>query len=307
MLPLLVLLGSVFSARLGRCDSAEEDAPSPPDRATAVRIETMDSYRRAILRSIVVMREQLENPLTLNDLAKHAYISAYHYNRIFRRVVGIPPCQFLGALRLQGAKSLLVDTHLSVTEICFEVGYNSLGTFTRRFTGLVGATPRHIRALAYRPPIRLADLPLNGLPPASGPALRGTIEMPGDLRGVALVALFRTPLPQGRPVAFALAQAPGPFALHGCPDGRYHLFVAVPPADCGSRDLILGHTSLLGFSPEGPVRISGGRGELSAPVAVRRMEPFDPPILVTFPLLLLAHLAAAGAGAAGLRAIPEKL
>ena len=54
--------------------------------------------------------------------------------RTFRRIIGIPPGEFLGVLRLQRAKELLLTTDLFTSEVCYEVGYASFGTFTSRFT-----------------------------------------------------------------------------------------------------------------------------------------------------------------------------
>jgi AraC-like DNA-binding protein len=63
-----------------------------------------------------------------------AHLSPYHFARTFRRITGIPPGEFLGALRLQRAKELLLTTDLFTSEVCYEVGYASFGTFTSRFT-----------------------------------------------------------------------------------------------------------------------------------------------------------------------------
>lgn len=70
--------------------------------------------------------------LTLEDCAEIAGISPFYFNRIFRSIVGIPPGEFAASLRFEYAKELLLTTPASITEICFEAGYNSLGTFSTR-------------------------------------------------------------------------------------------------------------------------------------------------------------------------------
>src|SRR5678815_3163943 len=89
-------------------------------------------------------------PTPLRDMSRVAYISEFHFNRVFHQITGLPPAKFISAMRLDEAKRLLLNTNQSVTDICFDVGYNSLSTFTRRFTQRVGLGPREFRYLAER-------------------------------------------------------------------------------------------------------------------------------------------------------------
>src|SRR5436853_2809282 len=115
---------------------------------------TLTTQMQAVERVIQTMHIHLHEVLTLEDLASVACLSPSHFHRVFRRVIGIPPGEFLSALRFQMARCLLLTTSLSVTDICFEVGYTSLGSFTSRFTQLVGLSPRLLRqrAYAFEPP-----------------------------------------------------------------------------------------------------------------------------------------------------------
>src|SRR5215211_8257105 len=113
-----------------------------------VRPSTIAAHHEAVERVIRVMHDRLDEPLTLSEMSRIAYISPCHFNRIFRQITGIPPNQYFYALRLETAKRLLLTTSTSVTDVCFDVGYNSLGTFIRRFTGLVGLSPSRFRSLA---------------------------------------------------------------------------------------------------------------------------------------------------------------
>src|ERR1051326_6111271 len=115
---------------------------------------TLAGHMQAIERSIQVMHSHMHEDLDLEDLAAVAYLSSSRFKHVFRHLIGIPPGEFLSALRLQAARCLLLTTTLSVTDICFEVGYNSMGSFPSRFTHLVGLSPRQLRqrARVFEPP-----------------------------------------------------------------------------------------------------------------------------------------------------------
>src|SRR5215510_15239570 len=117
---------------------------------SACREDTLAAHRRAVERVITSARERLCEPISLHDMSRVAYLSAFHFNRVFHQITGLPPAKFISAMRLDEAKRLLLNSNLSITDICFEVGYNSLSTFTRRFTERVGLGPRVFRYLAER-------------------------------------------------------------------------------------------------------------------------------------------------------------
>jgi len=80
-------------------------------------------------------------PLDVEALARGAHMSAGHFSREFRRAYGESPYSYLMTRRVERAMALLRRGDLSVTEVCFEVGCSSLGTFSSRFTELVGVAP----------------------------------------------------------------------------------------------------------------------------------------------------------------------
>jgi AraC-like DNA-binding protein len=80
-------------------------------------------------------------PLNVEALARDAHMSAGHFSRQFREAYGESPYSYLKTRRIERAMSLLRRGDLNVTEVCFEVGCASLGTFTTRFTELVGTSP----------------------------------------------------------------------------------------------------------------------------------------------------------------------
>lgn len=80
-------------------------------------------------------------PLDLSALASAAGVSKYHFLRCFATEYGETPMQYLGRRRVERAQDLLRATNLTVTEVCFLVGYSSLGSFSSRFRELVGVSP----------------------------------------------------------------------------------------------------------------------------------------------------------------------
>ncbi|MGY1690964.1 helix-turn-helix transcriptional regulator [Geodermatophilus sp. SYSU D01105] len=87
-------------------------------------------------------------PLDVEALAREVHMSAGHLSRAFRRAYGESPYAYLMTRRIERAMTLLRRGGLSVTDICFAVGYGSLGTFSTRFTELVGMPPSTYRERA---------------------------------------------------------------------------------------------------------------------------------------------------------------
>jgi len=89
-------------------------------------------------------------PLDVEALARGAHMSAGHLSREFRRAYGESPYSYLMTRRIERAMALLRGGELSVTEVCFAVGCSSLGTFSTRFTELVGVPPGVFRSQGAR-------------------------------------------------------------------------------------------------------------------------------------------------------------
>jgi AraC-like DNA-binding protein len=87
-------------------------------------------------------------PLDVEALARGAHMSAGHLSRQFRLAYGESPYGYLMTRRIERAMALLRRDDLSVTDVCFAVGYSSLGTFSTRFTELVGMSPSMYRRRA---------------------------------------------------------------------------------------------------------------------------------------------------------------
>ncbi len=99
-----------------------------------------------MLRARDTMDRAFSQPLDVPALARVAHVSAAHFSRQFRATFGEPPHRYLQRRRVERAMELLRETGDPVTEICFEVGFSSLGTFSRTFSEVVGEPPSSYRA-----------------------------------------------------------------------------------------------------------------------------------------------------------------
>lgn len=122
------------------------------DERSAWRLEDLVRLRRVRDR----IDRDYAQPLDVEALARGAHWSAGHLSREFRRAYGESPYSYLMTRRIERAMALLRRGDLSVTEVCLQVGCSSLGTFTTRFTELVGMSPGVYRERAAA---HVVDLP----------------------------------------------------------------------------------------------------------------------------------------------------
>ncbi|MBV8695389.1 MAG: helix-turn-helix transcriptional regulator [Ktedonobacteraceae bacterium] len=251
----------------------------------------------AIEQAIITMRTRFMEPLTLQDLASAAQFSPFHFNRVFRSMTGISPGVFLASIRLEQAKKLLLTTQRSVTDICFDVGYNSLGTFTSRFTQLVGIPPTRLRQLAKEQLMQAstADIltMLNCIctkqNASTSAGITGTIEVTGPFHGIIYVGAFASPLPQGQPLACALLTEPGRFHMCSVPDGEYYLFAAAMEDTQDLLSLLIGGMKLRGRLGNYSVLVYNGIAKQPANILLTPASWTDPPILIALPWLLISR------------------
>lgn len=234
----------------------------------------------AIEHSISTMWDRHPEPLSLEELAAEVVFSKFYYSRMFRDVTETSPGKFLTAIRLFMAKRHLVETTLSVTDITYRVGYNSLGTFTSRFTRSVGISPTQYRAQAHR-----------GLPPLTVPAaggghqtsqVTGRLHIPDDAGPVRVyVGAFSAPALEGYPRSCDVLDGEGRFRL-SVPDGVWFIrAAAVAPHDAGCAPR-LRLPRLLGNG--GAVHARNGR-IYRTDVQLREVNAVDLPILLALPEL----------------------
>jgi AraC-like DNA-binding protein len=105
-----------------------------------------DIYKR-LCRAREFMDDCYGLPLTLDQISREACISPYHFHRLFRQTFEQTPHQYLTDRRIRRAKELLESKAIAVTDVCFEVGFQSLGSFITLFRKHVGHSPRTYRRI----------------------------------------------------------------------------------------------------------------------------------------------------------------
>ncbi|OKI62378.1 helix-turn-helix domain-containing protein [Micromonospora sp. CB01531] len=220
----------------------------------------------AVLRAINAMQERLGEQLTVDDMARAAMFSKFHFTRMFQRVTGVSPGRFLSALRLQRAKELLVSTRMKVADISVSVGYNSVGTFSSRFSRSVGMSPTiYRRRSGYATEIR-AGADGSGFGNA---ALSCDVRLAcPDENALIFVGLFADRLPEGHPVRCGVLRHANRIVFDNPPPGSWYLLAQSVSVD------------------RGPARL--GRDRADRPVAVATAGPITirPDTLVSIELVL---------------------
>jgi AraC-like DNA-binding protein len=105
----------------------------------------VEESNRRLLRARDAMDRSYAEPLDIESLARVAHVSKAHFIRSFRATFGETPHRYLQRRRVERSMFLLRETRRSVTEICFDVGFTSLGTFSRTFREILGVTPTAYR------------------------------------------------------------------------------------------------------------------------------------------------------------------
>ncbi|MCZ8511784.1 helix-turn-helix transcriptional regulator [Paenibacillus filicis] len=239
--------------------------------------------------------QHLDEPLPLSRLAGYAAYSPYHFTRIFKERIGLPPLYYVSSLRLQKAKDLLLHTNLSVRDIGLEIGQQSLGTFTTRFTERVGMTPsefrnsmhfadRHFRSLrklkAWRP-----SPPFSAPGSAARAVIQGTVQAEVPFEGVILIGLFAKPIPEGFPLYGTVLSSLGHFCFTDVKPGTYFLMATSVAWESNAMDILLPHTTLRTRSKQ-PIVVRPHSAVPYQQVTLYLPRPDDPPILISLPLLM---------------------
>jgi AraC-like DNA-binding protein len=113
---------------------------------------------RHLVRGRDLADARYAEPIKVSDMARAAGLSPAHFSRSFQRTFGVSPHQYLLTRRLERAAALLRNTDRTVTDICFLVGLDSVGSFTTSFRRVFGTTPTAYRA-AHPPASNLARVP----------------------------------------------------------------------------------------------------------------------------------------------------
>ncbi|MEU2169550.1 helix-turn-helix domain-containing protein [Micromonospora chersina] len=234
------------------------------------------SVETAVRRAIATMHGNLGERLTVDDLARAARFSKFHFTRVFQRITGISPGRFLSALRLQKAKRLLVSTSLSVVDISVQVGYNSVGTFSSRFSRSVGMSPTAYRRLRGHAP-QIATYPLPAMP--SRARVSGWASLPGTHQNqMIFLGLFPERVLEGRPVRCTVLTRPGPYRFDTVPEGTWYL-LAQSIAHDGLHTTMDTDSPRLCVAAQGPLEISS-TSLVHTSLQLKPARSIDPPALL---------------------------
>jgi AraC family transcriptional regulator len=236
-----------------------------------------DVIEQAVGRAITTMRNNLGEQLTVDDMARAAMFSKFHFTRIFQRVTGVSPGRFLSALRLQRAKYLLLSTSLNVADISLRVGYSSVGTFSSRFSRSVGLSPTAFRRMHGFAPHIPTDPGRTGY--HSGQVNGYVWSAPQDAQGLVFIGLFPGPIPEGRPARCAILSNPGRYELDNVPSGSWYLLAQCVARTPSNPLGVEGIDPAVSVAAYGPITV---RSDTSARVDLR-LKPareLDPPVLL---------------------------
>jgi AraC family transcriptional regulator len=196
-------------------------------------------------------------------------------------------------LRLAEAKRLLLTSSLNVTDVCFRVGYNSLGSFTVRFSRSVGVSPGRFRQLRHPLGLRYFN---DDDDPARKQQYTGSVCMASQLSGrvransalpgPVFIGLFKTPVPEGEPICCAVLAGPDTYRMLQVPEGTYYVLAASFPWPGKGPEPLLQDSESLQIGRYGPVRVAHDEVLRDVDLLLRPALPTDPPVLVALPALL---------------------
>jgi AraC family transcriptional regulator len=119
-------------------------------RSDELELSRVGLVDRRIRRAVELLHAHMDRELPLEEIAAAAYLSPFHFARLFKKLMGASPHAYLATLRVERAQRLLARTDLSVAEVSARVGYASSSHFTKAFRQATGLTPSAFRAAVIR-------------------------------------------------------------------------------------------------------------------------------------------------------------
>jgi len=253
----------------------------------AHRADTTSAHNSSIERVLRHMTNHLDEPMNLDHLSKVAFISKFHFIRVFEETTGVSPHVFLVALRMQAAKQLLLTTDLSVTDICLQIGYSSLGTFCRIFSALVGVSPQSLREKSknyttenmYSDALRF----LRRQRACSTSFIAGRIDGSRS-PGAIFVGAFAEALPRGKPLSGTIVIGPGAFRIDRPQRPQFHLLCLSLPFSMSPFGPLASEIESVRVARVKLVRPN--EGSTVPTLVLRPVRITDPPLIVALPMLL---------------------
>ena len=253
----------------------------------------MNRYEE-INEAILYIQENIHQSISLDEIANHVAYSPYHFSRLFKKQTGISPLYYVSSLRIQKAKEMLLKTNLTVRDIGLEIGQQSLGTFTTRFTERVGQSPAQ-----FRNSIVEADHQLEALKILSAwnpvrtekhvHVVKGTVQAEVPFHGVIFIGLFQKSIPEGLPVYGTVLSSLGDYSFTNVKPGKYYLMTTAISWETKATDILLPHTTLRARSID-PIIVQNGTPLYQQNITLRGRRIDDPPILISLPILMKKFL-----------------
>lgn len=240
---------------------------------------------------IAYIHEHIDEPLSLSQLAQHAKYSPSHFLRVFKQKTGLTPHHYVSSLKMQRAKALLLNTDLTVRDIGLEIGQQSLGTFTTRFTERVGMTPSQFRKSPSQVSMYLQSLKehVDSSQPRSITCqcsrVEGIIEAETPFRGIIFVGLFIKPIPEGLPEYGTLLSSLEDFSFVNVQPGVYYLMATAVYWEMKTNEILVPEQLLRAIAEE-PIIVGSDIVTPQQRLLLRKPYFDDPPILISLPLLM---------------------
>jgi AraC-like DNA-binding protein len=134
-----------------------------PQGYPSLRLVNDETFRR-LCRARDLLAAGYQSHILLDTAAREACLSTFHFHRLFRSTFGETPHDFLTRRRMDRARHLLASGEMTVTEVCLEVGYSSLGSFSSKFQSMVGVPPTQYqrqvrRVFGFQKPWKIMLIP----------------------------------------------------------------------------------------------------------------------------------------------------
>ena len=123
---------------------------------------TTDIYQR-IATAKIYIDDNYHEAIDLDQISQKAFLSRFHFHRLFRKIYRRTPHQYLTRKRLDKAKDLLAENK-PVTEVCNQVGFESIGSFSVLFKKEIGFAPQYYRNMAYKKKLEQLAQPMKAIP-----------------------------------------------------------------------------------------------------------------------------------------------
>lgn len=241
------------------------------------------------------MKNNVTNDLKIENIADHFGYSKYHFSREFKKITGFSAAEYLAALKIEQAKSELLEKKLSIIHSQLNAGYLSTGTFSTTFSKNTGLSPKQYRnqlnflfeqVKEYEKETNTSPTYYSSeIDSESSNACDIFLEYPEGYRpGITFVGLFEGPIPNHKPVVGKALTGASRCSFQHIPDGKYYLLVCSIEKSRNPLRYFQLEDCLRGRYEE-PLNFPASFKH-SYSVKLRGPIPEDPPILINLPKLL---------------------